>query len=264
MPNPISEKEGKQMTITKTAAVNTRQKIRLATLFIMVIVFPILMNYFSVFLIIEGSSKGIMVFSFFFWTAWIVAALFFGRAACGWLCPLGAFQETKDRMVPKNLSIIRHLKWVKYMLAVTWVGAIVYFAITAGGYRTIDLLYNTESGVSVNTAQSWFTWGTIVLIILLPAFLIGRRGFCHYFCPWGVLNIVSTKIKNFFHWPSLHLEGARDRCKQCRTCLANCPMSLSVGDMIQSGSVKNDECILCGTCVDNCPNKAITYSWGRS
>src|SRR5512139_589113 len=101
-------------TSARTIVVAARQKLRLVILFFMVILFPILMNYFSVFLIIEGSSKGIMVFSFFFWTAWVVLALFLGRASCGWLCPLGAFQETKDRMVPKNLARIKYLKWVKY------------------------------------------------------------------------------------------------------------------------------------------------------
>lgn len=247
---------------TRRSSVATRQEIRLVILFFMVITFPILMNYLSVFLIIEGSAQGIMTFSFFFWTAWVVSALFLGRAACGWLCPLGAFQEAKDRMAPKELAKIRHLKWLKYVLAIAWVGAIVYFAVSAGGYKTINLLYNTESGVSIDRAEGWIFWGIIVLVVLVPAFVIGRRGFCHYFCPWGVLNTFSTRIKDFFRWPSLHLEGARDKCKQCRTCLANCPMSLSVGDMIQSGSVKNAECILCGTCVDNCPNKAITYSWG--
>ena len=90
-----------------------RQKIRLTILFLMVITFPVLMNYFSVFLIIEGSAKGIMTFSFFFWTAWIVLSLIFGRAACGYLCPLGAFQETKDRMASKTLKKIKGLKFVK-------------------------------------------------------------------------------------------------------------------------------------------------------
>ena len=248
-------------TATKATGIANRQKIRLAILFFMVITFPILMNYFSVFLIIEGSSKGIMTFSFFFWTAWVVSALVLGRAACGWICPLGAYQETKDRMVPKNLVRIKGLRWVKYVLSIAWVGAIVYFAITAGGYKTLNLLYYTESGVSVTSVESWFTWGTIVFVILLPVFLIGKRGFCHYFCPWGVLNITSTRVKNFFRWPSLHLKSAGENCRQCRTCLANCPMSLSVGDMIQSGSVKNDECILCGTCVDNCTNRAIEFAW---
>ena len=251
------------MATRASATIATRQKLRLAILFFMVILFPILMNYFSVFLIIEGSSKGIMVFSFFFWTAWVVLALFLGRASCGWLCPLGAFQETKDRMVPKNLARIKYLKWIKYVLAVAWVSSIVLAAIAAGGYRTVDLLYFTETGVSIADPMQWITWGMIVLLVLLPAFLIGRRGFCHYFCPWGGLNTISTRIKNLARWPSLHLSAVKENCKHCRTCLANCPMSLSVGDMIQAGSVKNDECILCGTCVDNCPNRAITFSWGR-
>lgn len=241
----------------------TRQKIRLLILFFMVISFPITMNYFSVFLIIEGSSLGIMTFSFFFWTGWTVLALFFGRAACGYLCPLGAFQETKDRMAPGHVKNIKYLKTIKYVLALLWVGAIVYFAISAGGYKTINLLYNTESGVSIDRAEGWFIYGTIVLIVLLPAFFIGKRAFCRYFCPWGVLNTVSTKLKDFFRWPSLHLESNKDKCKQCHTCLANCPMDLSAAEMIKAGSMKNDDCILCGTCVDNCPNKAIKYSWGR-
>jgi ferredoxin-type protein NapH len=241
-----------------------RQKIRLTILFLMVMTFPILMNYFSVFLIIEGSAKGIMTFSFFFWTAWLVSALLFGRAACGYICPLGAFQETKDRMAPKELKKIKGLKYLKYVLAVAWVGAIVYFAIAAGGYHSIDLLYNIDSGVSVDSAEGWFTYETIVLVILLPVFFIGKRGFCRYFCPWGVLNTIGTKIKIFFRLPSLHLEADKNRCKQCHTCLANCPMSLPVAEMVKAGSMTNNECILCGTCVDNCPNKAISYSWRKS
>lgn len=204
-----------------------------------------------------------MTFSFFFWSLFILAGLFFGRAACAYICPLGAFQETKDRMAPKRLARIKYLRVVKYILTVAWVGAIVFTAISAGGYQQIDLLYNTESGVSVDSVQGWITYSIIVLIILLPAFFIGKRGFCHYFCPWGVLNIVGTKIKNFFGWPSLHLKAASGECKQCYTCDSNCPMSLEVSKAVQGGSMDNTECILCGTCADNCPNGVIKYSWHR-
>jgi len=80
---------------TRARHMPLRQKVRLAILFFMVLAFPILMNYFSVFLVIEGSSQGIMVFSFFFWSAWVLGALYFGRAACGWLCPSGHFRRPK-------------------------------------------------------------------------------------------------------------------------------------------------------------------------
>jgi len=248
---------------TSTRKTALRQKIRLIVLFLILITFPITMNYFSVYLIIEGSAQGTMTFSFFFWSLFTLTALFFGRAACGYICPLGAIQETKDRMATKQLARIKYLKVVKYVLAAGWVGAIVFAALSAGGYSTINLLYNTASGVSVDSPQSWLTYSMIVLIILLPAFFIGERGFCHYFCPWGVLNMVATRIKDFFRWPSLHLETATEKCQQCHTCDRNCPMSLEISKMVQAGSMKNSECILCGTCADNCPNGVITYSWNR-
>ncbi|MFC2011433.1 4Fe-4S binding protein [Chloroflexota bacterium] len=240
-----------------------RQKVRLLILFLILLTFPVTLNYFSVYLIIESAGQGVIAFAFFFWSLFAVTALFFGRAACGYICPLGAIQETKDRMVGKKLTKIKYLKLLKYVLSVAWVGAIIYAAILAGGYRQINLLYNTESGVSVDSAQGWITYWMIVLVILLPAFFIGKRGFCHYFCPWGVLNITATKIKNFFRWPSLNLKAASDKCKQCRTCDGNCPMSLEPSQMVKSGSMVNTECILCGTCVDNCPNGVIKYSWSR-
>ncbi len=240
-----------------------RQKIRLTILFLMLLTFPITLNYFSVFLIIEGSAQGIMTFSFFFWSLFILAGLFFGRAVCGYVCPLGAIQETKDRMAPRKLASIKYLAVIKYVLAVAWVGAIVYAAILAGGYKTVNLLYNTESGVSVDSVQGWITYFVIVLIVLLPGFFVGKRGFCRYFCPWGVLNIVGTKIKNFFGWPSLNLKAASAKCKECGTCAKNCPMSLEPFKMVQSCSMNNTECILCGTCVDNCPNGVIRYFWSR-
>jgi len=250
-------------TTTVTRGTPVRQKIRLLTLYLMVLTFPILMNYFSVYLIIEGSSLGIMTFSFFFWSAWTVSALFLGRAGCGYLCPLGALQETKDRMAPRKLSTTRRLRVTKYLLAVAWVGAIVGSAVAAGGYKGVGLLYKIDSGVSVDSAQGWFMYGTIVLVTLLPVFFLGKRGFCHFFCPWGVLNTVGTKIKNAFRWPSLHLVPETGQCKGCKTCNRNCPMSLDVNSMVQKGSMQDNECILCGTCVDNCPKGVIKYSWGR-
>ncbi|MFC2010403.1 4Fe-4S binding protein [Chloroflexota bacterium] len=95
-----------------------RQKIRLGILFIILLTFPITLNYFSVYLIIDASSQGVIAFTFFFWSLFLVTALFLGRAACGYICPLGAIQETKDRMGAKKLARIKYLKLIKYVLAV--------------------------------------------------------------------------------------------------------------------------------------------------
>lgn len=241
----------------------TRQKIRLIVLFLILITFPVTLNYFSVYLIIETAGQGIIALSFFFWTLFFLTAFLFGRAACGYVCPLGAIQETKDRMAPKKLVNIKYLKWTKYVLAVGWVGAIIAAAVSAGGYTAINLLYNTESGVSVDSPQSWIMYFMIVLIVLLPVFFIGKRGFCHYFCPWGVLNMTATRIKNHFKWPSLNLKSDKDKCVLCHTCDNNCPMSLVVSEAVQKSSMDMNECILCGTCADSCPKSVISYTWRR-
>ncbi len=223
--------------------------------------FPITLNYFSVYLIIESASLGIANFSFFFWSLWVLAGLVLGRAGCGYICPLGAIQETADRMIEKRLKRVKYLKSVKYILSVLWVGAVVSAAIAAGGYRNIDLLYNTRSFVSVDSLQSLFMYFTVVLIVLIPALIFGKRGFCHYFCPWGVLNIAGTKVKNFLKYPSLKLKADNGTCKQCELCNPRCTMSLNVSQMVKSDSMANNECILCGACVDYCPNGAIKYTW---
>jgi len=252
-------------TATSARNMALRQKVRLSLLFLIALTFPITMNYLSVYLIIESAGQGIVAFTLLFWSAFLATALFLGRAACGYICPLGALQETRDKMAPKNrLARIKYLKWVKYVLAVGWMGGIAAAAISAGGYKTVNLLYNMPSGISVDSPMNWITWGMIVLIVLLPAFFIGKRGFCHYFCPWGVLNMTVTKIRDFIRLPGLRLKSKPDECKQCHSCDRACPMSLTVSEMAKSGSMKNSECILCGTCADTCPNGVITYEWSRA
>ena len=241
-----------------------RQKFRLTLLFFMFFTFPITLNYFSVYLIMESGSKGIANFSLFLWIFWVLVALVLGRVLCGYFCPLGAIQEVKDRMGGGRLRRVRYLKVIKYVLAVAWVGAVVWAVIYAGGYHSINLRYNTENFVSVDSAQSLVMFYIIAFVPLIPALFMGKRSFCRYFCPWGVLNTVSTRIKNFFGWkPSLNLKADSSKCEQCHTCEKACTMSLPVTQMVQSGNMDNGECILCGSCVDNCPRKVISYTWSR-
>jgi ferredoxin-type protein NapH len=133
----------------------------------------------------------------------------------------------------------------------------------AGGYTRVDLLYRTETGVSVDTAVQWLSWASVVGLLLIPAFFLGRRSFCHYFCPWGVLNMLVTRLRDALRVPGLRLSAQPDKCQACGTCTANCPMTLPVQDMVKAGRLRHRECILCGTCADNCPHRVIEYGWRR-
>jgi len=247
----------------KAAIGSRRQKTRLSLLYLLVLTFPITMNYFSPVIIMMAASDGVMNFSFFYWTGFLILSLLLGRALCGWLCPLGGIQEIKDRSVPKRLPNYHWLRPLKFGLTLVWMAALVALAALGGGYTRVDLLYLTESGVSIDRAAGWVIYGIIAGMVLLPAFFVGQRGFCHYFCPWSGLNIVGTWLKTKLRLWSLHLVSDASKCTNCGTCDRSCPMSLPVHEMVQRADMYHHECIYCGTCVDNCPSGAIRYRWGR-
>jgi len=237
-----------------------RQKIRKALLLISFLLFPVTINYFSPYIIMDGASQGIIAGSFITFTLLFFVSLFFGRAFCGWVCPGAGIQEWCFAVNDKKARGWR-LNWIKYFIWVPWVSIIIILAILAGGFHTINLLHLTETGISVSEPAAYIIYFTIVGLFVILSFTAGKRAFCHYICWMAPFMVIGTKIKNFFKWSSLHLEAASDKCKQCKICEKNCPMSLEVSKMVQSIYMKNTECILCGACVYHCQNGVIKYSW---
>jgi ferredoxin-type protein NapH len=70
-----------------------RQKIRKAIILISFLLFPITINYFSPYIIIDGAAQGIIAGSFITFVLLFIVSLFLGRAFCGWVCPGAGIQE---------------------------------------------------------------------------------------------------------------------------------------------------------------------------
>ena len=62
--------------------------------------------------------------------------------------------------------------------------------------------------------QFIFYFGIIGSVAILFTLIGGKRSFCNYACPMGVLGIIGTKIKNTLKYPSLHLEADIEKCTQ--------------------------------------------------
>jgi len=239
-----------------------RQNLRKASALISFLLFPVTINFFSPYLIIDGAAKGIITGSFIVFLILFIGSLFTGRIFCSWVCPAGALQ---DYCVGVNSKKVRSriVNKIKYIIWVPWITAIAATAVFVGGLKQIDFFYLTESGISVDEPLKYVIYFSVIAIFLILAFTLGKRGACHSICWMAPFMVVGSKIGRFLKIPTLHLKVENSMCTGCKTCEAKCPMSLEVNSMVISGSMVNSECILCGECIDTCPRKVISYTFGN-
>lgn len=233
----------------------------------MFLLFPLILDFFSPYIIIDSASNGIINGSFITFGLLFVFSLFLGRAWCSWACPAGGLQEISFSARDKKARGGK-FDWIKYFIWVPWIGIIAFMVAKAGGYHQVDPFYLIKDNLSESEPASNLIYYIFLYYIIVGTFLIlsltaGRRAGCHYICWMAPFMIIGNKIKNFFRVPSLHLNSDKERCSNCKTCTKNCPMSLDVNGMVQNGSMVNSECIHCGTCADGCTKGVIKYSFSR-
>jgi ferredoxin-type protein NapH len=246
-----------EMTMRRRPA---RQKIRKALIMISFLLFPATFFYFSPYLVIAATLQGIIAGSMLMFALQFVSGLFLGRAFCGWVCPAGGAQEPITEI---NNRPLKSGKWVKWLIWIPWIGLIVVLAFNSGGYHTIDPLYKTTMGLSIGHVGNLITYFLVLLLIVLPALLIGRRSFCHHLCWMAPFMIIARRISGILRGPALQLAANPQACSHCAACGSHCPMSLPVPAMVQSGKLENSDCILCGTCVDGCESGALKFAFKR-
>lgn len=236
-----------------------RQRLRKALIICSFLLFPVTIYYLSPYLIIMGASEGIIAGSFIVFALMFLSALFFGRAFCGWVCPAGGLQECCMLAVDKRAKGGRR-NLIKYIIWVPWIILIALVSVNAGGLNRVDFLYQTKYGISVSEPGAYIIFYAVILLIVVMAFIGGRRSFCHYVCWMAPFMVIGNSIRSRLRYPSLHLKSDKNKCTGCSACTRKCPMSLEVMDMVQKGNMNNSECILCGECVDTCPKKAVRYA----
>lgn len=237
--------------------IKLRQKIRKGSTFLSFIFFPITIFYLSPVLILEGATEGVLVGSGIVFGMMFLFSLFLGRGFCGWVCPGAYVFETlfdiQNRRVTKG-------NWIKFLIWLPWLTAIISFFYLAGGILRVEPLYHIDNGISISRAENFIIYYFFVGLFILFSLLVGRRSFCHHVCWMSPFMITGRWIRNFFHWPALSLASTSSTCLHCHSCTDNCPMSLPVEGMVAVEKMENSECILCGSCVDGCKSGSIRYT----
>jgi polyferredoxin len=222
------------------------------------LLFPITLYYFSPALIINAGLEGIINGSFLVFSAMLIGSIFFGRLFCAYLCPAGGLQDCAclvNEKTPKQGK----KNYIKYVIWLLWIGAVIFTDLHKGEITKIDFFYETNHGISVSDISAFIIYYGIILLILLPSFLAGKRAFCHYFCWMAPFMVLGTKIRKLLHLPGLHITAESPKCISCNQCNKACPMSIDVMKTIPSGKIDQAECIQCGACVDICPKKVLAY-----
>jgi polyferredoxin len=250
------------MTETKETkkSVSSRQSIRKWLLIISFVLLPVTLMYISPIVIVMGAAQGIATGSMLLFIANFLLSLLVARLWCGWLCPMGAWQEICS---PVMKHTVRE-GWrnnVKYGVTALWLAVLAYLFFSAGGIRSIDPFFGTENGLSITSVATIIVVVVIFTLLFIIAYLMGRRGFCHVFCPVAGLMITGRKIRNLVGWPALQLDADASRCIDCKRCSKECPMGLDVNGMVRKGEMESPDCICCASCADACPEHAISYAW---
>ncbi|MGI6298373.1 MAG: 4Fe-4S binding protein [Saccharofermentanales bacterium] len=177
-------------------------------------------------------------------------AILFGPVFCGWVCPLGSFQEWVGklgrkllgrrfgRIIPARLD--RALRWFRLPFLV-WV---VYVTARSG-----TLLF-----ANLDPYHALFNFWTsevapvslIVLGVTAALSLVVARPWCRYACPYGALLGLFNKVRIF------KIRRQASTCINCSRCDRACPMDL---DISHQSTVTSMHCISCYECTSEraCP-----------
>jgi len=229
----------------------------------------------------------------------VVAVVFgfvFGRAWCGWLCPLGALLDWVSPRKPGRIE--PHASWrgVKYILLIvaffaallgnlsllildpitivnrTFASAfmpvlnVILVAVETALYSIVPPLQPLFDGIEQNfrgtvlsAQQTFYQLGwmlAVSFVAIVGMNWVASRFWCRYLCPLGAVYALQAKIS----W--LRPRAVKD-CSHCAACMKACPTS-AITVMKDGFTVDPAECVMCMDCVTECPESVIAINFSTA
>jgi ferredoxin len=202
----------------------------------------------------------------------LMLSVVFGRAWCGWICPVGTMLDVLPAR-KKTSGWMRSPLWRfgKYGVLALVVGSAVLGSlapmvldpITIATRPLQELLMpyvgSDALGMSVGADLGRTGLAAVAFLSLAPLAavlamnLMGRRSWCRTLCPLGaLLGLVSLA-------PGIRRFVDTDACTSCGRCARGCPtLAISKEESFSSSAA---DCVVCMKCSDTCPTEAIHFLW---
>ena len=139
----------------------------------------------------------------------LVFSLLFGRVFCAGVCPLGAIQYL---FAWKPIQLRSWLQTLLGLIPFIYLGLAVLYAATATDF----VFCRYDPCIWIFRLDGTFTMIALGAIFLLTSVFIARP-YCRFFCPYGVLLNLTSRISKY------HLTITPSKCIQCRLCENSCP-----------------------------------------
>ncbi len=218
------------------------------------------------FKILFGSFFAIFVAIFL---AIFIPSLLGRKLFCGWVCPLGAFQELINKIPHKfhfkqfsftAFNSVRFMFLLMFFLTFFAVKGQIAVLGSEVGAVAGDQTWQAYSAYSVYDPVNYFEflhWQVDLTLIIMMAILIVvslfiYRPFCYGICPIGALSWLCEKIA-----PG-RIRVNRAKCTDCSICEEESPCP-TIRPLRLGNARLLPDCTSCGECIRSCPEDAISF-----
>jgi polyferredoxin/ferredoxin len=241
--------------------------------------------------ILLSIASRVVIFSFALSLIILLLSLVFGRAFCGWICPLGTTLDVTDHLMKsRHHGTQVKTRWWKYVVLIALVIAAVlsyqgtwlldplvlldrtatavilpffWFLVRQSFAITFNIpviqapafnLYNPLAGTIIPLAQPVFLHSMSIILFfmgILALEKLHRHFWCRSLCPLGALLALIGHRAPFQRTVTAN-------CNQCALCRENCKMGAIHKDLDHTNRA---DCILCLNCALICPQNCTTYAF---
>lgn len=185
----------------------------------------------------------------------VAVYLLFGRAFCGWVCPMDFLFEIVDKLKARK-SRINISPRLGYGIAVVliFISGIIgipfftnYLSHLTNFFRFLTASVFFAFNLPFEPTVLAYSGGIIILLLGLEYF--SPRLWCRVLCPVG-------KTYGLFNKASLlKLKFMEGECGECNLCDQMCYMNVKIARNIDRPGLRDTNCIYCGRCVEGCETK---------